>query len=67
LIDCFKLSNKKFPVQTLRHHISKVNWQNDYFFISKLISKKLINCEVVDNDEVRKFSDHNPEVVTLDL
>jgi len=67
LNDCFKLSNKEFPVQTLRHHISKVKWQNDYFFISKSISKKLVNCEVVDNDKVRKYSDHNPVVITLDL
>jgi len=67
LNDCFKLSNKEFPVQTLRHHRSKVKWQNDYFFISKSISKKLINCEVVDNDKVRKYSDHNPVVITLDL
>lgn len=67
LNDCFKLSNIKFPVQTLRHQKSKVKWQNDYFFISKSISKKLINCKVVDNDKVRKYSDHNPEVITLDL
>jgi exodeoxyribonuclease-3 len=67
LNDCFKLSNKEFPVQTLRHHRSKVKWQNDYFFISKSLSKKLINCEVVDNDKVRKYSDHNPVVITLDL
>ncbi len=67
LNDCFKLSNKKFPVQTLRHHKSKIKWQNDYFFVSKSISKKLINCEVVDNDKVRKYSDHNPVVITLDL
>ena len=67
LNDCFKLSNKEFPVQTLRHHRSKVKWQNDYFFVSKSISKKLINCEVLDNDKVRKYSDHNPVVITLDL
>lgn len=67
LNDCFKLSNKKFPVQTLRHQKSKVKWQNDYFFVSKSISKKLISCEVVENDKVRKYSDHNPVVITLDL
>ncbi len=67
LLDCFKLSNKEFPVQTLRHQKSKVKWQNDYFFVSKSISKKLISCEVVDNDKVRKYSDHNPVVITLDL
>lgn len=67
LVDCFKLSNKQFPVQTLRHHTSKVEWQNDYLFISKKISKKLINCEIIDNDKVRRYSDHNPVIITLDL
>jgi len=67
LNDCFKLTNKKFPVQTLRHPNSKLKWQDDYFFISKSLSKKLINCEIIDNDKVRKYSDHNPVVITLDL
>ena len=30
-------------------------------------SIKLISCEVVDNDKVRKYSDHNPVVITLDF
>ena len=66
LFNCFNPFYKDY-VQTLRHHISKVKWQNDYFFVSKSISKKLINCEVVDNNKVRKYSDHNPVVITLDL
>lgn len=67
LSDCFKLSNKQFPVQTLRHHKSKIKWQNDYLFISKTISKKLIKCEIIDNDKIRRYSDHNPVIITLDL
>jgi len=67
LNDCFKLSNKEFPVQTLRHPKSKIKWQNDYFFISKKLSKKFINCEIIDNDKVRKYSDHNPVIVTLEI
>ena len=67
LNDCFKLSNKQFPVQTLRHPSSKIEWQNDYFFISKSLSKKLVNCEIIDNDKVRKYSDHNLVIITLDL
>jgi exodeoxyribonuclease-3 len=67
LDDCFKLLNKPYPVQTLRHNKSKTLWQNDYFFISKILSKKLINCEIIDNDKVRQYSDHNPIIITLDL
>jgi exodeoxyribonuclease-3 len=67
LNDCFKLSNKEFSVQTLRHPNSKINWQNDYFFISKKLSKKILNCEIIDNDKNRKYSDHNPVIITLEI
>jgi len=67
LDDCFKLKNIRFPIQTLRHLKSQIRWQNDYFFISRSMSKKIISCEVLDNDKVRKYSDHNPVVITLDL
>jgi len=67
LNDCFKLSNKNFPVQTLRHHKSKIKWQNDYFFVSKTLSKKLLNCEIIDNDKIIKYSDHNLVVIELDV
>jgi len=66
LFNCFSPFYKDY-VQTLRHHRSKVKWQNDYFFISESISKRLINCEVIDSDKARKYSDHNPIVITLDL
>ncbi len=66
LFNCFNPFYKDY-VQTLRHHISKVKWQNDYFFISESISKRLINCEVIDSNKARKYSDHNPIVITLDL
>lgn len=67
LESCFELNGNKDFVQTLRYPNSSIMWQNDYFFISKSISKKFNNCEVIDNDEVRKFSDHNPVMITLNL
>ncbi|MDO8537310.1 MAG: hypothetical protein Q7S21_00335 [archaeon] len=67
LENCFELKGNKDFVQTLRHISSKIPWQNDYFFISKSISKKLVDCEVIDNDLVRKYSDHNPVIITLNL
>ena len=39
----------------------------DYFFISKKLSKKLLNCEIIDNDKNRKYSDHNPVIITLEI
>jgi len=67
LVDCYKLTNKEFPVQTLRHHKSKVKWQNDYFFVSKALSGNVVNCEVLDNCHVRQYSDHNPICLTLEM
>ena len=67
LNNCFKLKGYKDFIQTHRHRGSKEKWQNDYFFISKSISKKFVDCIVVDTPEVRKYSDHNPVVITLDL
>jgi len=66
LMNCFNPFHNGF-VQTHRHKGSKINWQNDYLFISSSISNKLIKCEVIDNDFVRKYSDHNPIFITLEL
>jgi len=67
LENCYELNGNEDFVQTLRFPKSGTKWQNDYFFISKSISRKFTNCEVVDNNLVRKYSDHNPVVITLDL
>lgn len=67
LVDCFKSTNKQFPIQTLRHHTSQTKWQNDYIFISNTLSKYLIRCEALDNDQLRQYSDHNPVIVSLEL
>lgn len=66
LVNCLKLFYDGH-VQTLRHHKSTKPWQNDYFFVSNKLSKKLESCEVIDNEMIRKFSDHNPLVITLKL
>ncbi len=66
LVNCFDMFFDDF-VQTHRHSRSEKPWQNDYFFISKRLEKNLINCDVLDNDNVREFSDHNPVIIELDL
>jgi len=63
--DAFDLTDKEYPVQTLRHKKSKVNWQNDYFFMNKPIFKNIISCKVLENDEIRRFSDHNPVLIEI--
>ena len=67
LEDSFELNGHEDYVQTLRHIKSEVNWQNDYIFLGKPSARKFVSCEVIDNEMVRKYSDHNIVVVTLDL
>jgi exonuclease III len=67
LKNSFDLNGNTDFVQTHRHNISKLNWQNDYLFFSKQIAKGFIDCEVTDNEVVRRLSDHNPVIVTLDI
>lgn len=66
LHNCFEGFFADF-VQTHRHSRSSKPWQNDYFFISNKLKKSLINCEVIVNEEVEKYSDHNPVVMELEI
>ena len=66
LINCFDKYYDDF-IQTHRHSRSDKPWQNDYFFISKRLNSQLVNCEVIDNEKVREFSDHNPVIIELDI
>jgi len=71
-LEDFKLKNCFTPffgdfVQTHRHGRSDKPWQNDYFFISKTLSKNLKSCVVLDNENVKRFSDHNPVVIELEI
>ena len=64
LVNCFDNYFDDY-IQTHRHSRSDKPWQNDYFFISKKLEEHLTNCIVIDNDNIRKFSDHNPVVIEL--
>ncbi len=66
LVNCFDNYFDTY-VQTHRHNLSEKPWQNDYFFISKKLEKYLVNCSVVDDEKVRKLSDHNPVIIELDI
>ena len=65
LENCFGKSHDF--VQTHRHPGSDTLWQNDYFFISKVLSRNLRCCKVLDNEDVRRLSDHNPVVIELEV
>ena len=54
-------------VQTHRHNLSKFPWQIDHFFSSEKLFEGLTNLEVIDNEEVRNLSDHNPIIAEFDL
>lgn len=66
LVNCFDNYFDTF-VQTHRHRQSDKPWQNDYFFISKKLESHLVDCSVVEDEKVRKFSDHNPGVIEMEL
>ena len=66
LVNCFEGYFDDF-VQTYRHNQGNKPWQLDYFFVSKKLASKLVDCRVVDNETVRKFSDHNPVIISLEI
>ena len=43
------------------------NYQDDHFFISKAWSERVLSCNVIDNEVVRRLSDHGPVVLELDV
>lgn len=70
-VEAFGLTNCFDPfyddyVQTLRHNRSERDWQNDYLFISNSLTSQLQSCEVLDTEDIREFSDHNPVSITVD-
>jgi exonuclease III len=66
LINC----TKKFfnaHVQTHSHSRSTFEWQNDYIFVSENMIDKVIDCKVINESEVKDFSDHFPVIIELEL
>jgi len=66
LVDC----TKQFfggIVQTNHHARSDFPWQNDFLHASKKLAAKQVSCEVLDDERVREFSDHDPVVGNFDF
>lgn len=66
LTNCFERFYDDY-IQTFRHNRSDRDWQNDYLFISNGWASDLSSCEVLDTEEIREYSDHNPVLITLDI
>lgn len=66
LVDCQGAFTAERP-RTLRHARSEIPWVNDYIFASESLASKVVDHQVVENDEMLGLSDHNPVVVTFDL
>ncbi|MCL2707376.1 MAG: hypothetical protein FWE97_04350 [Dehalococcoidia bacterium] len=65
--DCLA-SSVEYPVQTHRHN-SNVNypWQLDYIYATSSILNMLTNARVIDNQQIRELSDHNPIEIVIDI
>lgn len=72
LIESYKIKNthksaNRNYVRTLRSKGTSTPWQNDYLFVNYPLEKQVLKVEVVDNDEVRKYSDYNIVIITLEI
>lgn len=67
LVDIYGAFGNTDHVQTLRYARSKQPWQNDYIFVSKALVPRLGKYEIVDTPAIRKFSDHNPVVLEVEI
>ncbi len=54
-------------VQSFWGKQAKEKYQDDHFFLSQRWAPRVRTCEVVDNDLVRRVSDHGPVVLELDV
>jgi endonuclease/exonuclease/phosphatase family metal-dependent hydrolase len=54
-------------IQTFWGHQAKEAYQDDHFFIAKPWASRVRSCDVIDNEVVRRLSDHGPVVLELDV
>lgn len=65
LINCYKKFNLK-EKQTFRPtRKSKSQIHIDYIFVSEDLSEKIVDCFIIENDEIKSLSDHNPVVAIM--
>lgn len=54
-------------VQSFWGKRAKEPYQDDHFFISNAWASRVRSCDVIDNEVVRRVSDHGPVVLELDV
>lgn len=42
-------------------------YQDDHFFVNESLGPQVVSCEVIDNADVRRLSDHGPAVLVIDV
>ena len=67
LQDAYVLAGNKTHVQTLRRTHNDTPWQDDYLFISKKLAHGFKSIEIIDTEEVRRFSEHNILLTAVEL
>jgi len=53
--------------QTFWGRQTKAKYQDDYFFVSGALSARIRECEVIDNENVRRLNDHAPAQLEIAL
>lgn len=64
--DCMRKFNPN-PIQTHRHSLSKFPWEIDHMFCTDHLYGALKSINVLDDEVVKKLSDHNPIVAEFEL
>ena len=51
--------------QTFWGHQTKEKYQCDHLFVDMSTARRVLECSVIDNEDVRSFSDHGPLQLTI--
>lgn len=54
-------------IQSFWGRQTKEAYQDDHFFVTNAWAPRIVSCTVIDNDVVRRVSDHGPVVMELDV
>lgn len=63
--DCHRAIHRREVTSFWGHQAPKGGIQDDHLFIDVASAPNVLSCEVVDNPEVRRLSDHGPLVLVI--
>jgi endonuclease/exonuclease/phosphatase family metal-dependent hydrolase len=64
--DCHRAIHWREVTSFWGHQAPKAGIQDDHLFIDAASASQVLSCEVVDNNEVRRLSDHGPLLLVID-